>query len=78
MEELLLPISGMFWQLDLLSFYPYFIYENNVREEVAVVMVDLVEETDVLVVVKVLALVLGLVDLVGELVDQKKNILQLF
>jgi hypothetical protein len=45
---------------------------------VAVVMVDLVEETDLLVVVKVLALVLGLVDLVGELVDQKKNILQLF
>jgi hypothetical protein len=68
----------MFWRPDLLSFYPYFIYKNNVREEVAVVMVDLVEETDVLVVVKVLALVLGLVDLVGELVDQKKNILQLF
>jgi hypothetical protein len=45
---------------------------------VAVVVVDLVEETDVLVVVKVLALVLGLVDLVGESVDQKKNILQLF
>jgi hypothetical protein len=68
----------MFWRPDLLSFYPYFIYKNNVREEVAVVVVDLVGESDVLVVVKVLALVLGLVDLVGELVDQKKNILQLF
>jgi hypothetical protein len=71
----------MFWRLDLLSFYPYFIYKNNVREEVVVVMVDPVEGTDVLVVVKGLALVLVLLDLVegsDVMVDQKKNILQLF